>query len=95
MTVWQDEAAKIDKDDLEQFFKLQGALDVDIRINRIPRVTVRSEAVLTAETFRDKLIAMAALRDEQVPASILKKADELEGMEAEKIIAGVGNGGSV
>jgi hypothetical protein len=95
VTVWQDEAAKIDKDDLEQFFKLQGALDVDIRINRIPRVTVRSEAVLTAETFRDKLIAMAALRDEQVPASILKKADELEGMEAEKIIAGVGNGGSV
>lgn len=93
-TVWQDEAASIDKEKIKRFFISGGALDVDIRINRIPRVTVRSEAVLKAETLRDKLVAMAALRDEQVPESVLEKADRLEDMEAEKIIGMVGTGGT-
>jgi DNA repair exonuclease SbcCD nuclease subunit len=90
LTMWQDEAETIDKETVRQFYMASGALDVDIRINRIPRVTVRSEAVLKAETLREKLIAMAALRDEEVPENVLVKADQLEEMEAEKIIGMVG-----
>jgi hypothetical protein len=78
ITAWQDEAGKINKEDVIRQYLVAGALDVDIRIIRIPRQTVRSEAVLKVETLRDKLIAMAALKDETVPESILQKADELE-----------------
>ena len=80
ITAWQDEASKINnkKDIIIREYLSAGALDVDIRIIRVPRQTVRSEAVLKVEILREKLIAMAALKDETVPESILQKADELE-----------------
>jgi DNA repair exonuclease SbcCD nuclease subunit len=87
-TVYQDEAGKIDKDATIAFYKDFGALDVDIRIIRIPRETVRSEAVLKVNTLRKKLVAMAELREETVSESVLQKDDLLEfGEEKERVAA--------
>jgi exonuclease SbcC len=78
ITCWQDEVSKINKEEATALFKGLGALDVDIRIIRIPRETVRSEAVLKVDSLRDKIKAMAELRGETVTEDILKKADSLE-----------------
>ena len=78
LTVWQDEAAKIDKETIMKIYMDAGALDVDIRIIRIPRETVRSESVLKFDRLRDKIKAMADLREETISDEILKKADLLE-----------------
>ena len=78
ITVWQDQAREIDKDKLRRFFLAGGALDLDIRIVRVPRHNVRAEAVLKAERLRDKIRRMAELRGEEVEWSILAKADSLE-----------------
>ena len=87
ITTWQDQANGIFKDRIiDQLMNDQGALDVDIRIIRKPRETVRSEVVLKAETLRDKLVAMAALNDETVSESILAKADALENTEPAKLL---------
>lgn len=89
VTCWQDEATTINRDQITENLKRWGAVDVDIRLVRKPRETVRSEAVLKVETLREKLVAMAALKDETVPESILRKADELENGDPEKLIAAV------
>lgn len=86
VTTWQDEAGKVNKDDIIRQYLVSGAVDVDIRIIRIPRQTVRSEAVLKVQTLREKLVAMAALKGETVPESILLKADELENRPAEDVV---------
>jgi len=86
VTAWQDEAGTIDKEGITENLKRWGALDVDIRIIRKPRETVRSEAVLKVETLREKLIAMAELKGETVPESILQKADDLESRPADELI---------
>jgi DNA repair exonuclease SbcCD nuclease subunit len=88
--VYQDEAVQIDKPSIEEFYKAAGALDVDIRIIRVPRETVRSESVLKAERLRDKMIAMAEIKGETVPESILAKADLLESMGTEDLIETIG-----
>ncbi len=88
ITVWQDEAAKIDKEQIKQFYLSGGAIDADIRIIRVPRQTVRSESVLKVNSLRDKISALAELRDETVPESVLLKADLLEfGEEKEQVAA--------
>ncbi|MFA5323906.1 MAG: metallophosphoesterase [Smithella sp.] len=87
-TVYQDEAGKIDKEATIAFYKDFGAIDVDIRIIRVPRQTVRSESVLKVNTLRDKIKAMAELREETVSESVLQKADLLEyGEEKEQVAA--------
>ncbi len=91
-TVWQDEVASMDFDAMKEGLLRWGAESVDIRINRIPRENVRADAVLKAETLRDKLVAAAELRDEKVSESVLQKADALEHMDAEKLIQEIGKG---
>ena len=86
LTVWQDEAVKIDKEKIRGFYISGGAIDADIRIIRVPRQVVRSESVLKAESLRDKLVAMAAIKEETVPGNILIKADGLESGPAEEVI---------
>lgn len=86
ITVYQDEAAKIDKDEIKSQYLLAGAIDADVRLIRIPRQTVRSETVLKGETLREKLVAMAALNNETVPESILLKCDELEAGPVEDVV---------
>lgn len=76
--VYQDEAAAVGKEEITANLMRWGAVDADVRLIRVPRQTVRSEAVLKVETLRDKLIAMAALKGETVSESILRKADALE-----------------
>ena len=85
-TVWQDEAAMLDKERLKEFYLSAGAIDADIRIIRVPRQTVRSESVLKSETLRDKIIAMSALNNEPVSESILQKADALENTPATELV---------
>lgn len=85
-TVYQDQASILDKEKLTKFYLSSGAKDVDVRIIRVPRQTVRSESVLKVESLRDKLIAMAELNNETVPERILAKADALESTPAEDII---------
>lgn len=84
--VYQDQASILDKEKLTKFYLDSGAKEVDIRIIRVPRQTVRSETVLKVETLRDKLIAMAALNNETVPDGVLQKADELEAGQADEAI---------
>lgn len=86
-TVYQDEVSKIDKQQQIDFYKGYGALDVDIRIIRVPRQTVRSESVLKVNTLRDKIKAMAELRGETVSESVLQKADLLEFGERKEQVA--------
>jgi DNA repair exonuclease SbcCD nuclease subunit len=86
ITVWQDQAGKVDKETIRQNYIERGAIDADIRIIRVPRQTVRSESVLKVESLRDKLVAMAAIKEETVPESILIKAGALEVGPAEEVI---------
>ena len=89
-TVWQDEVSlRIDKDKLTAFFLSAGALDVDIRIVRVPRQNVRSEAVLKADRLRDKIQKMAELKEEAVEESILVKAEYLESMPSDELTGGL------
>lgn len=78
ITAWQDETGKINKEGITRQYLSYGAKEVDIRFIRIPRQSVRSETVLKVETLREKLVAMAAIKEENVSENILQKADELE-----------------
>jgi exonuclease SbcD len=89
-TVWQDQAEEIDKEKIKEFFLSAGTLDVDIRIIRVPRQNVRSEAVLKADRLRDKIQKMAELKGEQVEWSVLMKAELLEDTMPDELIAAVG-----
>jgi len=91
-TVWQDEVEKMDFETMKEGLLRWGAESVDIRITRLPRENIRADAVLKAETLRDKLIAAAALRDEKVSDSILHKSDALEHMDAEELVKMIGKG---
>lgn len=86
-TVWQDEAGAIDKEAVRKCYMDAGALDVDIRIIRKPRENVRSEAVLKVDRLRDKLAAMAELKNEPISENLLRKADSLESMTADELIS--------
>lgn len=87
MTCWQDEASKINKEELRKAYIDAGAIDADIRIIRVPRQTVRSESVLKVNTLRDKIKAMAELRGGTVSESVLQKADLLEFGERKEQVA--------
>jgi len=86
---YQDEAEKLNKDAITEFYLSAGAKEVDVRIIRVPRENVRSERILKLTTLREKLIEQARLKDEEVPESILAKADILESEEGSTIIAGI------
>jgi DNA repair exonuclease SbcCD nuclease subunit len=84
--VYQDEAAKLDREGIGSFFTTLGAKSVDIKLIRIPRENVRSERILKLTTLREKLIEQARLKGETVSDSILEKADMLEREPGEQII---------
>jgi DNA repair exonuclease SbcCD nuclease subunit len=93
ITCWQDEAELIDKAYIYQ--ELSWAKKVDIRINRVPRGNVRSEAILVAETLCDKVIARANLNGGPPSAAVLQKVKALEYMEPEALVAAVSKGGAL
>lgn len=93
LTVWQDEADRINKEEVVKGFTDHGALSVDIRITRIPRETVRAESVLKAKTLRQKIEERARITGEEVPAGVLDLADLLQGSEAERLLKSVMGGG--
>lgn len=86
LKIWQDEAGQINQAELERSFLSAGAARVDINLIRIPRETVRAARVLTMDRLRDKLVEMAALRDESVSDAILAKADLLESTNHDELI---------
>jgi len=86
LTVWQDEAALIPKDEIKQLYLDAGALDVDVRLNAVPRETVRAAAVLEAETLKDEFSEMAKLRGEEIDPEILPMVEQLENIPAEELL---------
>ena len=89
---WQDEAAQIDREAIEKLLIESGAESVDIRIIRVPRETVRSTEIMKLSTLPDKVQELAWIRGEEVPASILEKADLVERLSVEEILERVSNG---
>jgi len=87
--VYQDEADAIDKEAIKQALP-PGALELEIKLQRVPRETVRSATLLEMQTLRDKIREMALLRKEDVPESILAKADMLEHLEHDELCKAVG-----
>jgi DNA repair exonuclease SbcCD nuclease subunit len=86
ITTWQDEAEAIDKDTIREMCMNAGALDVDIRINAVPRETIRAAAVLEAETLKDEFAEMAKLRGEDIDPETLSMAEQLETVPAEELL---------
>lgn len=85
-TVYQDEAHLIPKEEIKKLYMEAGAADVDVRVIRVPRETIRAAEVLKADSLRDKVVKMAELRGEQVTEGILLKADELETGQADELL---------
>ena len=84
--VHQDEAQKIDKEEIKKALIDMGAKSVGIHLLRMPRENVRSQNILKLTILREKVTEWANLRGEAVPDSILEKADLLESEAADKII---------
>lgn len=93
--VYQDEADKIDKKQVEEFYLSAGAKSVDIRLVRVPRENVRSKTILSLKTLRGKLIENASIKGETVPQGVLDKADLLEGVTSEEVIELITKGGEI
>lgn len=89
--VFQDEAQKINTKELEKALLDSGANTATVQLVRMPRENVRSQKILKLVSLRDKLVEMAKLKQEVVPASILEKADLLEAEESDKIVQMVAN----
>lgn len=89
--IYQDQAAELDKEKIQEFFTDQGATEVDLRIIRVPRETVRSAEVTRATGLPEKVSILAKTRGEEVPEGVLSKAHDLEAMPAEKILERVGH----
>jgi exonuclease SbcD len=89
--VFQDEAAKINPNEIKKSLISSGAKEVDIVLVRIPRENVRSQKILRLVKLRDKLVEQAALKGEEVSERILLKADLLEAEESDKIVQNVWN----
>ncbi len=87
LKVYQDEAEKLDKEAITEFYLSAGAKEVDVSIIRVPRENVRSERILKLRTLREKLIEQARLKGEVVSESILVKADLLESEAGDQTIA--------
>lgn len=86
ITCWQDDAVKINKEELRQLYIGGGAIDADIRINAVPRETIRAAAVLEAETLKDEFVEMAKLRGEEIDPVTLSMAEQLETVPAEELL---------
>lgn len=86
LKVFEDEVSKIDMEDLELNL-VEAKEHSRPKIIRVPRTNVRSERLLKLRTLREKIIEQARLRGEEVPESILKKADALESMEPDEVVA--------
>lgn len=90
--VFQDEAAKINIDEIKASLLSSGAKEAEIRIIRIPRENVRSQKILRLTSLRDKLVEMANLNNKTISETILAKADLLETETSETIINKIATG---
>lgn len=78
ISAWQDETKLINKDEIREELIRWGAIEVDIRVTPIPRVTVRAAEVLKADALRDKIQRRADLVGDVVAVETLAAADILE-----------------
>lgn len=92
LTVWADEAVKVDQDLIKDHFYECGCDKVDLVIIRKPRETVRSERVTEAVTLPEKIKAMAELRQEVISPDVFEKAVMLESLDQESFIKAVQGG---
>ena len=84
--VYQDEASKINIDELKQKMIAAGCQTPEINLIRVTRENTRSETLLTLDRLRDKITEMAKLETTKVSELILLKADQLEDETATEII---------
>jgi len=91
-TIWQDEAGQYNKEAIRKSFMDDGAIDVDIRINAVPRINVRAESVLAATTLRAEIEEMGKLRGEEVDPDVLAKAEMLENTAGEELMERIAGG---
>lgn len=88
LIVFQDEAERIDREAIREFYLQAGAADVDIKLIRVPRANVRSERFFEMKTLEDKLAEQAKIKDEPpIAPGILDKAGDLETKNPEQIFA--------
>lgn len=88
---YQDDANELKEDGIKSFYISAGAIMVDLKIQRVPRETVRSAKLLDLQTLREKIREMALLRKEEVPESVLVKAGMLEHLEPDELYKAVAN----
>lgn len=90
LKVWQDQAAEFNKEKIREFYTTGGAQEVDVRIIRVPRETVRSAEVTKAHGLAEKITILARTRGEEVPEGVLELAADLESLPAETVLERVG-----
>ena len=88
--IWHDEVRQINQAALKNYFIELGCDKVVVDLIPKPRVAVRSEKILDAETLPEKIIEMGIIKNEEIPASLLEKASLLESMNPEELIASIG-----
>jgi len=92
LTVWADEAVRVDQDLIKDHFYECGCDKVDLILIRKPRETVRSERVTEAVTLPEKIKAMAELRQEVISPDVFEKAVMLESLDQESFIKAIQGG---
>jgi DNA repair exonuclease SbcCD nuclease subunit len=83
---YADQAELVDYHIIRENLIQQGAKEVDVIIQRIPRANIRSAKILAVDRLREKLIARAELTDDEIPAGTLDKADMVETMKSEAVL---------
>lgn len=87
--LWQDEAAKLNKPEIEKTLLSLGAEAVEFRCSYVPRENVRSARILTLSSLREKIRERAELNKEEAPESVLLKADALESSTRDEVVGHV------
>lgn len=86
--IYQDHAEHYNREEIEKMILAAGAKSADVRIIRVPRETTRAESqkLMESESLRDKVKILGESRGEDVPESILVKADNAESMSEEELL---------
>ncbi len=87
--LWQDEAAKLNKAEIEEALLSVGAEAVEFKCSYAPRENVRSTRILTLATLREKVRERAELSQDTVSESVLAKADFLEASTRDEVVGHV------
>ncbi len=86
---YQDEEAIFDDMEIGLPDVFPGAQSIEVVRTRVARANVRAARMLEIERLREKIEQRAAMSGELVPAGVLDKADALEDIDPESLLAAV------